>query len=94
MVAVFDLEKHQPIVFLPVAKGPDLVKFDSGLKRIPVACYSGAIFPGERFRPLPEAGRFLGTEEGSQLCGGLQRASGLRARTGSGSSSRCTHDCI
>ncbi len=43
MMAVFDLEKHQPITFLPVAKGPDVVKFDSGLKRIPAASYSGAI---------------------------------------------------
>ena len=43
LMTVFDLEKHQPIAFLPLAKGPDVVKFDSGLKRIYVACYSGAI---------------------------------------------------
>ena len=43
LMAVLDLEKHQPIAFLPLAKGPDVVKFDSGLKRIYVACYSGAI---------------------------------------------------
>jgi DNA-binding beta-propeller fold protein YncE len=43
LLAVFDLEKHQPIAFLPLAKGPDVVKYDSGLKRIYVACYSGAI---------------------------------------------------
>src|SRR5437773_8512483 len=43
LMTVFDLEKHQPIGFLPLAKGPDVVKFDSGLKRIYVACYSGAI---------------------------------------------------
>jgi YVTN family beta-propeller protein len=43
LMTVFDLEKHQPITFLPLAKGPDVVKFDSGLKRIYVACYSGAI---------------------------------------------------
>ena len=43
LMTVFDLEKHQPIAFLPLAKGPDVVKYDSGLKRIYVACYSGAI---------------------------------------------------
>jgi len=43
LMTVFDLEKHEPIAFLPLAKGPDVVKFDSGLKRIYVACYSGAI---------------------------------------------------
>jgi len=43
LMTVFDLEKHQPIAFFPLAKGPDVVKFDSGLKRIYVACYGGAI---------------------------------------------------
>jgi hypothetical protein len=42
-MAVFDLEKHQAIAFLPLAKGPDVVKFDPGLKRVYVACSSGAI---------------------------------------------------
>jgi DNA-binding beta-propeller fold protein YncE len=43
LMTVFDLDKHQPIAFLPLAKGPDVVKYDSGLKRIYIACYSGAI---------------------------------------------------
>lgn len=43
MMAVFDLDKHQPIAFLAMAAGPDVIKFDSGLKRIYVACSSGAI---------------------------------------------------
>jgi len=43
LMAVFDLEKHEPIAFLPMADGPDVIKFDSGLGRIYVACYSGAI---------------------------------------------------
>src|SRR6184192_4061578 len=43
LMAVFGLEKHQPITFLPLAKGPDVVKFDPGLKRVYVACSSGAI---------------------------------------------------
>ena len=43
LMTVFDLDKHQPIAFLPMADGPDVIKFDPGLNRIYVACYSGAI---------------------------------------------------
>src|SRR5881275_3733922 len=43
LMTVFDLDKHLPIAFLPLANGPDVIKFDSGLERIYVACYSGAI---------------------------------------------------
>jgi len=43
LMTVFDLDKHSPIAFLPLAGGPDVIKFDPGLKRIYVACYSGAI---------------------------------------------------
>ena len=43
LMTVFDLDKNQPIAFLPMAGGPDVIKFDSGLKRIYVACSSGAI---------------------------------------------------
>jgi len=43
LMTVLDLDKHQPIAFLQLANGPDVVKYDSGLKRIYVACYSGAI---------------------------------------------------
>ncbi len=43
LMAVFDLDKHAAIAFLPLASGPDVVKFDAGLGRIYVACYSGAI---------------------------------------------------
>ena len=43
LMAVFDLDKHLPIAFLPLASGPDVVKFDAGLERIYIACYSGAI---------------------------------------------------
>ncbi len=43
LMTVFDLDKHQPIAFLPMADGPDVIKFDPGLERIYVACYSGAI---------------------------------------------------
>lgn len=43
LMAVFDLDKHRVITTLPMADGPDVIKFDPGLKRIYVACYSGAI---------------------------------------------------
>jgi DNA-binding beta-propeller fold protein YncE len=43
LMTVFDLDKHVPIAFLPLADGPDVNKFDAGLGRIYVACYSGSI---------------------------------------------------
>jgi DNA-binding beta-propeller fold protein YncE len=43
LMTVFDLDSHKPIVSLPMADGPDVIKFDPGLGRIYVACYSGAI---------------------------------------------------
>jgi DNA-binding beta-propeller fold protein YncE len=43
LMTVFDLDKHVPIAYLPMAAGPDVIKFDPGLNRIYVACYSGAI---------------------------------------------------
>ena len=42
-MTVFDLDKHAPIAFLPLPGGPDVIKFDPGLGRIYVACYSGFI---------------------------------------------------
>ena len=43
LMTVFDLDKHEPIAYLSMAEGPDVVKFDPGLDRIYVASYSGAI---------------------------------------------------
>lgn len=43
LMAVFDLDKHRVIATLPLAGGPDVIKFDPGLNRIYDACYSGAI---------------------------------------------------
>ena len=43
LMTVFDLDRHEPIAFLPMADGPDVIKFDPGLNRIYVACYSGSI---------------------------------------------------
>src|SRR5262250_3531705 len=43
LMTVFDLDRNIPIAFLPLAGGPDVIKFDPGLQRIYVACYSGAI---------------------------------------------------
>jgi DNA-binding beta-propeller fold protein YncE len=43
LMTVFDLDAHQPVTSLPMAAGADVIKFDSGLQRIYVACGSGAI---------------------------------------------------
>ena len=43
LMAVVDLEKHRVVTTLPTADGGDVIKYDPGLKRIYVACYSGAI---------------------------------------------------
>ena len=43
LMTVFDSNKHEPIAYLPMADDPDMIKFDPGLGRIYVACYSGAI---------------------------------------------------
>ena len=43
LMTVFDLDKLAPIAFLKMPGGPDVIKFDPGLGRIYVACYSGAI---------------------------------------------------
>lgn len=40
---VFDLEKHRAIAHIPLPEGADDVKFDPMLRRIYVACESGAI---------------------------------------------------
>jgi YVTN family beta-propeller protein len=43
LMTVFDLDTHAPVAFLPMAAGPDVIKFDPGLGRVYVACSSGAI---------------------------------------------------
>ena len=43
LMTVIDLDRHEPIAYLPMADGPDVIKFDPGLGRIYAACYSGAI---------------------------------------------------
>ena len=43
LMTVFRLDSHQPIASFPQAKGGDVIAFDAGLKRIYVACYTGAI---------------------------------------------------
>ena len=42
-LTVFDLDTHQAMAHLPMAKRADVVMFDPGLGRIYVACSSGAI---------------------------------------------------
>lgn len=43
LLAVFDLDKHEVIQDLSIPGGGDVVKYDAGLRRVYVACYSGAI---------------------------------------------------
>ena len=43
VLTVFNLDTHQSLAHLPMAKGADVVQFDPGLRRIYVACSSGAI---------------------------------------------------
>jgi DNA-binding beta-propeller fold protein YncE len=43
LMTVFDLDNDEPIAYLAMAGGPDVIKFDPGLGRIYAACYSGAI---------------------------------------------------
>jgi DNA-binding beta-propeller fold protein YncE len=43
LMAVMNLDTHAPIAFLDMAAGPDVIKVDLSLKRIYVACSSGAI---------------------------------------------------
>jgi DNA-binding beta-propeller fold protein YncE len=42
-LAVFDLDKRKTIASIAIPDGGDVVKFDAGLGRIYIACYSGAI---------------------------------------------------
>jgi DNA-binding beta-propeller fold protein YncE len=43
LLTVFNLDTHEPIAYLKMAPGADVIKYDPGLKRIYAACYSGAI---------------------------------------------------
>ena len=43
LLTVLNLDTHQPTAFLPLAAGPDVIKYDAPLRRIYVACSSGAI---------------------------------------------------
>jgi DNA-binding beta-propeller fold protein YncE len=59
LMTVFDLDKKTAITFLPLPGGPDVIKFDPGLRRIYVACYSGAIAvfhedDGDHYRKLED----------------------------------------
>ena len=43
LMTVFDLDKLQPIISLPMSGGADVIQYDPGLNRIYVACDSGTI---------------------------------------------------
>lgn len=48
LLTIFNLDTFAPIEFLKMAPGADVVAYDSGLGRVYVACYSGAISVFER----------------------------------------------
>jgi DNA-binding beta-propeller fold protein YncE len=59
LMTVLNLDKKTPIAFFPLPGGPDVIKFDPGLRRIYVACYSGAIAvfhqdDADRYRKLED----------------------------------------
>jgi len=90
LMAVFDLDKKSAIAFLPLPGGPDVIKFDPGLRRIYVACYSGGdcrLPPGRR-RPLPEARRLSCAARSAHRRGGFENAQALYAGTGRGRQAR------
>jgi DNA-binding beta-propeller fold protein YncE len=43
LLTVFNLDSFKPIAYLKMASDADVIKYDSGLKRIYAACYSGYI---------------------------------------------------
>ena len=43
VLTVFNLDTHQPVAHLPMAKGADVVQYDPDMRRIYVACSSGFI---------------------------------------------------
>src|SRR5439155_13852234 len=90
LMAVFDLDKKSAIAFLPLPGGPDVIKFDPGLRRIYVACYSGGdcrLPPGRR-RPLPEARRLSCAARSAHRRGGFENAQALYAGRGRGRQAR------
>lgn len=42
-LTVFNIDQHVPVASVKLPKGADVVKYDAGLGRVYVACYSGAI---------------------------------------------------
>lgn len=58
VLTIFDLVRHRPLAYVPLPAGGDDVAYDSGLRRIYVACESGAIAvieeQGGRYRKLED----------------------------------------
>jgi DNA-binding beta-propeller fold protein YncE len=42
-MTVFDLQSHKALAYFPLPEGADVIAYDPGLRRIYVACSSGAI---------------------------------------------------
>jgi hypothetical protein len=51
LLTVLDLDTFEPIAYFSLPGGADVVKFDPGLNRIYVACYSGVISVFEQKDP-------------------------------------------
>ena len=43
LMTVFDLDKHEPVAYLSMAEGPEVINIDPGQDRNYAGCYSGAI---------------------------------------------------
>lgn len=52
LLTVMNLTDYKPVAFIKIPSGADVVKYDPGLRRIYVACYSGVISVIEETDPL------------------------------------------
>jgi hypothetical protein len=84
LMTVFDLDKHEPIGFLPMAEGPDVIKSDPGLGRILCRMLRRSDFgiPSGRPRSLPETRRLQGATCRAQL--GSRPGDASRVHPGAG----------
>ena len=83
LMTVFDLDKHEPIAFLPMADGPDVIKFDPGLTGfMPRATAEPSPFFTRMIRTTTGRSRTFGAARGPHAGRGSQDASGVHAGTG------------
>jgi len=83
LVTVFNLDTHQPIAFLPMAGGPDVIKFDPDSANLRgVFERSHLRIPDGRPGSLPQAGGLSGPEKSPQPSSGPGHTSCLHTRAG------------